>query len=88
MGYRPKPYSHTSGRNARSKLYAPKDVRRVLINPSYKKGYVAHKESAYPREHATDELVWDHVQTLFKKYDQDAHKARRSTSPSFLRGDI
>lgn len=88
-GYRTKLRAHTNGRNAGNKLYAPKDVRRILTNPCYK-GYVTHKENVYLGEHEAiiDEPVWDYAQTLFKKYNQDARKGYRSASPSFLKGFI
>ncbi len=88
-GYRTKLSAHTNGRNAGNKLYAPKDVRRILTNPCYK-GYVIHKENLYPGKHEAiiDEPVWAYAQTLFKKYNQDARKGYRSASPSFLKGFI
>lgn len=88
-GYRTKLRAHTNGRNAGNKLYAPKDVRRILTNPCYK-GYVTHKENVYPGEHEAivNEPIWDYVQTLFKKYNQDARKSYRSASSSFLKGFI
>lgn len=87
--YRTKLRAHTNGRNAGNKLYAQKDVRRILTNPCHK-GYITHKENVYPGEHEAiiDESVWDYAQTLFRKYNRDARIGYRSASPSFLKGFI
>ncbi|MDR3030844.1 MAG: recombinase family protein, partial [Holosporales bacterium] len=69
-GYRTKLRKHVNGQNCGGKLYASKDVRRILQNPYYK-GCVTHKDNVYQGKHQAiiEESVWDHVQTLFKKYD-------------------
>jgi hypothetical protein len=67
-------------------------VRRILTSPYYK-GSVTHKGSVYEGEHEAiiDEKTWNHVQTLFKKQDENTangqqRKGYATATPSFLKG--
>ena len=87
-GFRTKLREHASGnRNCGGKLFTPKEVRKILINPYYK-GYVTHKGEMYKGEHeaiiAEDE--WARIQSLFKKHDQNERRAYATSTPSFLKG--
>jgi hypothetical protein len=54
------------------RLFYTLQARRILTSP-YCKGCVTHKGSVYQGEHEAiiDEESWNHVQTLFKKQDEN-----------------
>ena len=82
-GHRTRPRKETP----QGKMFEPKAVLRILKNPYYK-GCVVHKENVYPGEHEAiiEENVWNQVQEIFKKHEKPGQKARKTMTPSFLKG--
>jgi hypothetical protein len=86
-GRRTKLRKHVNDRNCGGKLYAPKDVRRILQNPYYK-GCVTHKGNVYEGEHKAiiDEERWREVQEIFARHAKDAKVKHVSSFQALLSG--
>jgi hypothetical protein len=88
MGYRTKIKKLKTGKTSGGQMFERKAVERILKNQYYK-GYVTHKENAYPGEHEAiiDEETWNAVQAIFAK-NATGQKRPCYLTPSFLKGII
>ncbi|MDR0581144.1 MAG: recombinase family protein, partial [Holosporaceae bacterium] len=65
LGHRTKIKKLKTGETSGGQMFERKAVERILKNQYYK-GYVTHKENAYPGEHEAiiDEETWNKVQEI------------------------